>query len=393
VALSQEERRKICQENASRSTGPKTPEGKARSSRNALRHGLTAEVLALPGEDPEEIQTLKDLFTSAHQPKTPDECELVEQLTLTTLRLGRLQEAGHALVADQVRYAAANWTHAQETRLHDLKRLLKTEPARAVLELRSFGLGVDWMLSCWVDLMKVLDAEGYWNNPGLLDIALNLTGYSMERLKEEDPEAYLLARMATYASPADASIIHREPLAKCMPPYLVGLRLSPGLDQETARRDLRAFVGRQIAALKERSAIFGELDRQSLAEAPMRARMPVDTKNNRLFIRYLRATETSHEKAIKTLAKLQADRQKVLAPPSTKGLKVSLRNEANPDAPAPTKGVIPRGYVWLGGRVWEYQGEITDIVALHEVSGAPAAMPVDVGVYLGTVAGTPETVV
>ena len=77
MSLSTEERRKVCQANASHSTGPKSPEGKARSSRNALRHGLTAEVLALPGDDPRDIQELKDAYIAAHQPETPDECALV----------------------------------------------------------------------------------------------------------------------------------------------------------------------------------------------------------------------------------------------------------------------------------------------------------------------------
>jgi hypothetical protein len=37
--------------NARKSTGPRTPEGKARSSRNAISHGIYCQNLLLPGED------------------------------------------------------------------------------------------------------------------------------------------------------------------------------------------------------------------------------------------------------------------------------------------------------------------------------------------------------
>jgi hypothetical protein len=45
--------------NAQRSTGPKTVEGKAHSSRNALVHGMTAKRLLIDGESPEDYEALK----------------------------------------------------------------------------------------------------------------------------------------------------------------------------------------------------------------------------------------------------------------------------------------------------------------------------------------------
>ena len=45
--------------NALRSTGPKTETGKQRSSQNAVRHGLTAETVIEPLEDPEDYKALE----------------------------------------------------------------------------------------------------------------------------------------------------------------------------------------------------------------------------------------------------------------------------------------------------------------------------------------------
>ena len=44
------------QKNAQHSTGPKTDAGKAKSSRNALKHGLTAEAAVLPNENPADFE-------------------------------------------------------------------------------------------------------------------------------------------------------------------------------------------------------------------------------------------------------------------------------------------------------------------------------------------------
>ena len=56
---------KAFRKNAKHSTGPRTPEGKARSSQNARKHGLFARDTLLPDENPEEfLQSGYPLYSS-----------------------------------------------------------------------------------------------------------------------------------------------------------------------------------------------------------------------------------------------------------------------------------------------------------------------------------------
>src|SRR6202021_3490617 len=57
--------------NALHSTGPKTAEGKAQSSRNNLRHGLTGQISLLPTEDRAGHDAFCDELIGGFQPETP----------------------------------------------------------------------------------------------------------------------------------------------------------------------------------------------------------------------------------------------------------------------------------------------------------------------------------
>ena len=47
-------------QNALRSSGPKTPEGKAAVRLNAVKHGLLSEQVLLPGEDEAALKELSE---------------------------------------------------------------------------------------------------------------------------------------------------------------------------------------------------------------------------------------------------------------------------------------------------------------------------------------------
>jgi hypothetical protein len=77
-------------ENARHSTGPKTPEGKGRSSANAVRHGLLARQIVLPIEDRAQYLELLAALEAEHQPEGPLETCLVHQMASSQWRLQRL---------------------------------------------------------------------------------------------------------------------------------------------------------------------------------------------------------------------------------------------------------------------------------------------------------------
>jgi hypothetical protein len=63
--------------NAQSSTGPRTGDGKAASRFNALKHGIDARSLVIPGEDPTELEALALDYHRQFNPQGPLEDYLV----------------------------------------------------------------------------------------------------------------------------------------------------------------------------------------------------------------------------------------------------------------------------------------------------------------------------
>ncbi len=79
-------------QNAARSTGPRTKPGKARSSRNALKHGLSAEQVVMLDENPAAFEALRSDLFEHYQPTDPVAEHLDEQVAVSIWRLRRVPE-------------------------------------------------------------------------------------------------------------------------------------------------------------------------------------------------------------------------------------------------------------------------------------------------------------
>jgi len=76
--------------NAQKSTGPRTPEGKAKCSMNALKHGLRASRTPISSEYKEAFERLCDALEEEWQPQSPTEQDFLETMATSQWLLARL---------------------------------------------------------------------------------------------------------------------------------------------------------------------------------------------------------------------------------------------------------------------------------------------------------------
>src|SRR5580700_5023183 len=77
--------------NSQKSTGPRTPEGKAASRFNALKHGIFATTQIMFDESAEDLAELAAEYHEHHRPSNPEERFLVDTLVHDEWRLRRMR--------------------------------------------------------------------------------------------------------------------------------------------------------------------------------------------------------------------------------------------------------------------------------------------------------------
>ncbi|MCK6500053.1 MAG: hypothetical protein L6Q38_11310, partial [Nitrospira sp.] len=82
-------------QNALRSTGPTSPAGKARSSKNAMRHGLRSKDLVLSWESAKDFDRLAKDLEREYRPATATERILLSRLLTCIWRLRRIVVVEH----------------------------------------------------------------------------------------------------------------------------------------------------------------------------------------------------------------------------------------------------------------------------------------------------------
>lgn len=121
-------------QNALKSTGPRTPEGKEAIRLNALRHGILSKEILLPGEDEGALRELGENLRAELEPVGVLENLLVDQIVAAYWRLRRLGrvEVGifiHELygeMAERAHKEARSYTREEGGYMGDIDSLLPT---------------------------------------------------------------------------------------------------------------------------------------------------------------------------------------------------------------------------------------------------------------------------
>src|SRR5579883_3286514 len=337
--MADSKRSEINRQNAQKSTGPKTAEGKARSRRNALKHGLRAEVLPLPNEDPAAIQARADAWNDYFQPLNPAEQHLVDECVRATVLSDRCHRAQDAIVARRVREAGAEYEHEQEDEVERLKAAFKEDPAGIVRSLQRTALGCRFLLARWRALAGTLSVHGSWSEAECNEV-VRLLGHRQENeVMKASVDAYL---------PHFYNLLAQEQRHESNIRWLLGPGMRPDSlpamtyeqvpGQDFSRGELRKLVEENVARLAEREAWLREnFDGPDKTRAAGRAMVAEDKESGWLFLRYYAEARSAFHRNYQALMKSLAD-EEVEPGPSSEVPKASAPPvEPNPPDDEATK--------------------------------------------------------
>ena len=215
--------------NARRSTGPKSAAGKAASSANALRHGLSAaRTVVLPDEDGEAYERLKQGVIADLDPAGALQTALAQRIAVLLWRLdraarleaelfihGRLAVQRKEVSAAAVRESAAAGLAALLGKADAARREARFEARRAIdADIRAQAPSAQVLVERQ-ESAKVFDRLA--RHEGTLQRALNRTLEDFRGLRREAEAASAGAASAGAAAPEAASA-EAEPAPVTAPP-------------------------------------------------------------------------------------------------------------------------------------------------------------------------------
>ncbi len=146
-----------------RGGGPRTPEGRARSARNSLKHGLRAKTL-LPDDLAAAVERRTAELVEQFEPRSPYEFWLICQMALASARLDRCAEMSIVDLQRGIDRSGPCWDDDRRAAVEDLGARLPKDPARVSRALRRVRQGADWLIERWEALGEILGTNGRWSD-------------------------------------------------------------------------------------------------------------------------------------------------------------------------------------------------------------------------------------
>ena len=176
-------------QNALKSTGPRTEEGKEASRQNALKHGLTGGGVVIPGEDEHEV-TIRVARLEAELGVGGDAVGtiLVRQLAIASIRTERAYRHESALAAERMRRAADTYEERRRAEAQEIFDAIASDPATARRRLLGTPEGIDL-------LVGRLRALGEKTEPQTHIVWDTEEGAELDRCLGWRPEAELKSRV------------------------------------------------------------------------------------------------------------------------------------------------------------------------------------------------------
>lgn len=313
MPTSPERRREINQQNARKSTGPKSPEGKRQARGNALKHGLRAAAIPLPGEDQAEVAGREHEWVDYYRPVSPAAKHLVAECVRATLLADRCHRHHAASLAEQVRTAEPEWHERRSEEVRRLAAEFKTDPVSASRQLVKTAEGCSWMIGRWERLAELLDRQGRWGRDDCEE-AIGLQGLGPKPSQLHESPAAWLTWLSNLACDEEcpAESLHWILRPDIMPSTLRGQYREDWLpDPASALRSLKELVVERLDRLRgAEEDLWDGQDRPSLEGAADRALILRDAEAARLFLRYQAESRNAFHRAygqlVKTLS-LDAD--------------------------------------------------------------------------------------
>jgi len=327
-------------QNAQKSTGPRTDEGKIAASANALTHGFTAAKFAvLPSEDPGAYEAERQAWRSRCG-DDPFQIALADRGCFAARQLRRLERAADACIATQVRSAADRFDIDQARMAHDLGARLFVEgiatddPTAIVAELEYFAAGVDWMIARWNELAAQLELQKTWKLESRVH-AVQLMGKRPEHLLQDMEMLGLMCacaatqpERATLLDPSYQNKIAQGPRSM----HFYRMFLVAESNFKTPEAGLAALNDLVQAQLDHLYALKNDgLDARAAADradAPLRALFESNPEAEKMR-RYEVHLERTLRNCISGILKLSREAQQSPAPPSSA------------PTPAPVAGPVP----------------------------------------------------